>query len=185
MNERKTINRAAATILSLLLFALGLHASTSELAQESSTAKPTADKTPLFTPADLFEAFPKIELGMKFQEVKKAVEKTGAQPVAPGHSETELVWEGSFNGMNGRATVLFKEETGVFEIAVIVNAFDKRKEVYDLWLNKITNSLGKPIELDDNSIHTSNVWRSNSGVALELRILKEEGSPIVDVHWVK
>jgi len=66
----------------------------STLAQDSTTAKPSGDKTPTFGPADLFQSFPKIELGMKFPEVKKAVEKQERilllQEIAPNSPGTTV-----------------------------------------------------------------------------------------------
>jgi len=57
--------------------------------------------------------------------------------------------------------------------------------VYELWLKKITERLGAPTAVDDNDIHISKLWCLRDGVALELRMLKDASSPVVDIHWVK
>ncbi len=178
MNRRTSRSRLAIVVLLPLVFWLS---AIIVLAQDSTTAKTSADKT--FGPADLFQSFPKIELGMKFPEVKQAVEKTGAHP--GGFKDSELAWDGKFNDLNGRATVLFKEETGAFQIAVIVQVFEKRSEVHELWVKKITERLGAPASVDDNSIHLSKLWRLKDGVVLELRMLKDANNPVLDIHWVK
>lgn len=149
-----------------------------------------ATKTPaaegrMIEPSDLFRDFPEIGWGMSFREVKQAIEKTGAHPVGFKNYETELAWDGTFNGMSGRGTVLFKEGGGVYEVAVIVYAMDKRKEVYEQLMKKIIERHGAANDGEDTSIATSKVWRLKNGFAIELRLLKDDNSPVIDVHWVK
>jgi hypothetical protein len=139
----------------------------------------------MLEPSDIFRDFPEIRLGMSFQDAKKAIEKTGAHPVGFRKAQTELAWDGTFGGMSGRGTVLFKEGSGAYEIAVIVHALDKRKEVFGRWLKIIVERHGAAKEEQDTSIDTSKVWRLKNGVALELRLIKDDDSPVVDIHWVK
>lgn len=100
-------------------------------------------------------------------------------------AQTELAWDGTFNGLNGRGTVLFKEGAGVYEIAVVVHAMEKRKEVFAQWTRKIIAKHGAAKEEEDNSIHTSKLWRLKNGFVIELRLIKDVDSPVVDIHWVK
>jgi hypothetical protein len=139
----------------------------------------------MIQPSDVFKDFPELRWGMSFEDAGKAIEKTGAHPVGRRGAKTELAWDGTFDGMSGRATVLFKEGSGAYEIAVIVHAFDKRKEVFERWVKLIVERHGAAKEAQDNSIDASRVWRLKDGVALELRLIKDDDSPVIDIHWVK
>lgn len=148
--------------------------------------KPPAAEGRMIEPSDLFRDFPGIGWAMSFREIKQAIEKTGADPVGFKNYETELAWDGTFNGMSGRGTVLFREDGGgVYEIAVIVYAMGKRKEVFEQVLKKIVEKHGAANDGEDTSIATSKVWRLKNGFTIEVRLLKDVNSPVVDVHWVK
>jgi hypothetical protein len=157
-----------------------------ELRAQSSGA-PTGDPAAtMLQPSDLFKDFPDIKWGMSFQEVKRAIEKTGARPVrASKDDERELVWLSTFNGFDGRARVYFKEGAGAIDVVVGVYAYDKQKEVFEAWLKKLNEKHGAAQETTDNSIYISHVWRLKNGFVIELRSLKDVNSPVVDIHWVK
>jgi hypothetical protein len=144
------------------------------------------DAEPMLQPSDLFKDFPEIKWGMSFQDVKRAIEKTGARPVrATKDDETQLVWTNTFNGMEGRARVFFKEGAGAIDVVVGVYAYEKQKEVFEAWLKKLVEKHGAAKETSDNSISLSHVWRLKNGFVIELRSLKDSNSPVVDIHWVK
>ena len=153
-------------------------------AQASGTLK--VDEEQMLQPSDLFKDFPEIKWGMSFKDVKSAIEKTGARPVrATKDDETQLVWTNTFNGMEGRARVYFKEDAGAIDVVVGVYAYDKQKEVFEAWLKKLVERHGASKEISDNSITLSHVWRLKNGFVIELRSLKDPNSPVVDIHWVK
>lgn len=155
------------------------------LAVQSSGAL-AADEEPMIQPSDLFKDFPEIKWGMSFQDVKRAIEKTGARPVrATKDDETQLVWTSTFNGMEGRARVYFEKGAGAIDVVVGVYAYDKQKEVFEAWLKKLNEKHGAAKETSDNSIYLSHVWRLKNGFVIELRSLKDTQSPVVDIHWVK
>jgi hypothetical protein len=164
--------------ISLLVFLLCFSCLKAETAGYAGQAQ-------MLQPKDLFRNFPEIRWGMSFHEAKKVIEKTGRHPVGLRDTETELVWDGTFNEMNGRSTVLFKEGKGAYEIAVIVYAMEKRQAVFEQWTKKITDKHGVAKAVEDNSIATSRVWKLPNGFAIELRLLKDDNSPVVDLHWVK
>lgn len=146
----------------------------------------TFDEKPMLQPSDLFKDFPEIKWGMSFQDVRRAIEKTGARPVqASRDDERELVWLNTFNGMSGRARVYFREGAGAFDVVVGVYAYDKQKAVFEAWLKKLTEKHGAAKEISDNSIYLSHVWRLKNGFVIELRSLKDADSPVVDIHWVR
>ena len=154
----------------------------------SGTVSPTkslAVEDQMLQPVDLFHDFPEIRWGMSWQEAKQAIEKMGAHPVAFKNTRTELAWDGAFDGMNGRGTVLFKESGEIYEIAVIVHALDKREEVFEQLRLKIVKKHGVATEEKDTSIDTSKVWRLKNGFIIELRLIKDDDSPVIDIHWVK
>ena len=152
---------------------------------QASGALPDEPVT-MLEPSDLFKDFPEIKWGMSFQDVKRAIEKTGARPVrATKDDETQLVWVGTFNGMEGRARVYFEAGKGAIDVVVGVYAYDKQKEVFEAWLKKLNEKHGAAQETTDNSISISHVWRLKNGFVIELRSLKDINSPVVDVHWVK
>lgn len=168
----------------IVCFACTFQAATALAVQPSGAL--TADEEPMLQPSDLFEDFPAIKWGMSFPEVKKAIEKTGAHPVrASKDDERELVWLSTFNGMDGRARVYFREGAGAIDVVVGVYAYDKQKEVFESWLKKLTDKHGAAKETSDNSIYISHVWRLKNGFVIELRSLKDTDSPVVDIHWVK
>jgi len=135
-------------------------------------------------PSDLFNDFPTLKFGMSFADAKKAVAAAGAQPMGSETKQTELTWDGKFSGMNGRATLLFKEGVGLWEIAVVVTAMDKRREVFDTWTKKISEKVGTPAHAESMD-HVENKWDLKDMVELELRLIKDDDSPVVDIHWVK
>ena len=146
----------------------------------------TDDEATMLQPAELFKDFPEIKWGMSFQDVKRAIEKTGARPVrATKDDETQLVWTNTFNGMEGRARVYFEKDKGAIDVVVGVYAYDKQKEVFESWLKKLNEKHGAAQETTDNSISISHVWRLKNGFVIELRSLKDTNSPVVDIHWVK
>jgi len=61
----------------------------------------------------------------------------------------------------------------------------KHREVFESWLKKLVEKQGAATEEQDNSVALSKVWRLKNGFVVELRSVKDEQSPIVDVHWVK
>ena len=148
-------------------------------------AKTSGEEVRMIQPSEVFRDFPDIKWEMSFQDVKKAIEKAGANPVSLSGSKTEIAWDGTFNGIAGRGTVLFREDGSMFEIAVITYALEKRKDVYEAFLKKLEERHGATKETSDDSVATSNVWRLKNGFAIEVRVLKDENSPVVDIHWVK
>ncbi|HEX8423237.1 MAG TPA: hypothetical protein VF634_07495, partial [Pyrinomonadaceae bacterium] len=146
----------------------------------------TVDGETMLQPADLFKDFPEISWGMSFQDVKRAIEKTGAHPVrATKDDESQLVWVSTFNGLEGRARVYFKEGAGAIDVVVGVYAYDRQREVFGAWSKKLNEKHGAAQETTDDSISISHVWRLKNGFAIELRSLKDPQSPVVDIHWVK
>jgi hypothetical protein len=134
-------------------------------------------------PQDFFKDFPGLKFGMSFAEARKAVEATGAQPVGSDKSQTELTWDGKFNELNGRATLLFKPNFGLWEIAVVVYAMEKRKELFSQWTSRIVDKHGPATE-SDTTTDTSRLWKLKDNVLLELRLIKDDNSPVIDIHWV-
>ena len=147
---------------------------------------PVNKQAPMLEPSDLFKEFPEIKWGMTSQEVRKAIERTGSRPARQTKGdEPELVWWSTFNGMEGRARVYFKEGAGAVDLVVGVYAYEKQKEVFEAWLQKLNERHGAAQETSDNSIYISHVWRLKNNFVIELRSLKDINSPVVDIHWVK
>lgn len=155
-----------------------------ESGTDVSTAPRSGDEQ-MIQPSDIFEKFPELKWGMSFKDAKKAIEKTGVTPVGFKGQETELAWDAEFNGMRGRGGVHFGEGTGLSDIVVGVYAFEKQKEVFEAWQKKIAERHGASKEVSDTEVSISHVWRLKNKFVIELRSLKDEGSPVVDVHWVK
>lgn len=139
-----------------------------------------ADKAPL-KPSELFSEFPAVTFEMDLATAKKVVAASGAHPVSRNN---ELAWDGTFSKLFGRATLLFREDGKMFEMAVIVQAVGKRQEVYNRILQKITERHGDPDQSVEDSVSSSKLWKLSEGIILELRVLKEESHPAIDVHWV-
>lgn len=79
---------------------------------------------------------------MSFQDVKRAIEKTGARPVrAMKDDESRLVWVSTFEGMEGRARLYFKESAGAIDLVVGVYAYDKQPAVFGAWLKKLNEKV--------------------------------------------
>ncbi|HEV2705479.1 MAG TPA: hypothetical protein VGV59_06115 [Pyrinomonadaceae bacterium] len=151
-----------------------------------SASKLTANEGGMLEPSELFKDFPQIKWGMSFRDVKQAIEKTGAHPVRPlKDAETELVWLGTFDGIRGRASARFTEGAGLTEVVVGVFPEGRQGEVFAAWLKKLVERQGAAQEEEDNSVAVSKVWRLKNRFAVELRSVKDDESPIVDVHWVK
>ena len=143
-------------------------------------------KVNLLEPSDLIPDFPAVAWEMSFEDARRAIEKAGARPVRAREGDvSELVWTGKFRGMDGRARVHFREGGGLDDVVVGVYAFERRGEVFDAWLRRLTERHGKPNEESDNEVSTSKVWRLRNGFVIELRSLKDPNSPVVDIHWVK
>lgn len=151
----------------------------------SGASGQAGDEVKMLGPSDLFSDFPALEWGMSIEEARAAVEKAGAHPLVSRSDEGQLTWDGKFGGMDGRATVIFKKGTGIYEIAVIAYAYDKRQEVFERFLRKLVDRHGEAKETSDTSTDTSKVWRLKNGFAIELRLIKDDDSPVIDVHWVK
>ena len=147
-------------------------------------ARPAGGGVEMIRPAELFADFPGVRLGMSLREARAAVEKAGARTVV-SKDGTQMTWDGKFGGMDGRATVLFRKGSGVWEMAVLVYAFDRRQELFAQMSRRIGDRHGDAKEVSDTSADTSKVWRLKGGVVIELRLVKDDDSPVIDVHWVK
>lgn len=148
--------------------------------------KLTNDEARMLEPSELFVDFPQIRWGMSFSDAKQAIEKTGARPVRPiKDAETELGWLGTFDGVRGRASARFTPGAGLTEVVVGVFPEAKHGEVFASWLKKLVERQGAAQEEEDNSVAVSKVWRLQNGFVVELRSVKDDESPVVDVHWVK
>lgn len=149
-------------------------------------APPTvAGSAPMITPRDFFADLPAMDFGMSFADAKKAIEKTGASPVDGTRTGGELVWDGQFAGTAGRATTLYKPDKGLWEVAVVVYAMDKREAIFNQWSKTIADRHGPATEKADDEETLSRVWRFKSGFVLELRLSLDANNPSVDIHWVK
>lgn len=133
-------------------------------------------------PSDFFPDFPKLKFGMTVAEVKKAVEVTGTRVVSPVN--TQVVWQGQFDKMEGRATAVFNDDGALFQIAVVVYAMEKRAEVFESWSKRIVEKHGKVTKESVTEDVTSRLWNLD-GVMLELRLIKDVNSPVIDIRWVK
>lgn len=153
---------------------------------EGTRAGSQADEKGMLEPSDFFEGFPQIKWGMSFQDAKKAIEKTGAH-AARGFkdAETELVWVGKFNGMEGRGAFHFEEGQGLDEAVVGVYAYEKRPALFDEWAKKLAERHGAAKEQEDTSVDTYKLWRLKNGFTILLRTLKDTDSPVVEIRWVK
>ena len=182
------LNRKCVAFILLLVFSCPARTAAAPSVQASgasSAASQAGDEVKMLGPSDLFNDFPTLEWGMSIEEAKAAVEKAGAHPLVSRSDEGQLTWDGKFGGMDGRATVILKKGRGIYEIAVIVHAFDKRQEVFEQFLRKLVDRHGEAKETSDTSVDTSKVWRLKNGFAIELRLIKDDDSPVIDVHWVK
>ncbi len=133
-------------------------------------------------PADFFPDFPKLKFGMKSAEAKKAVEATGVRAASP--VSTQVVWNGVFDKIDGRATLIFNDDGALFQIAVVVYAMEKRAEVFEAWSRRIVEKHGKVTSESVTEDVTSRLWNID-GVLLELRLIKDVNSPVIDIRWVK
>lgn len=172
------LERGLVVFLALLAFACAPRTAAARAGQAGGEVE-------MLQPSDLFPHFPELRWKMSLQAAKDAVEKTGAHPFASGGAEHRLTWDGKFGEMDGRATILFKEGSGLYEIAVIVYALDKRQEVFEQMSRRISDRHGEAKEVSDTSVDTSKLWRLKDGTAIELRLIKDEDSPVIDVHWVR
>jgi hypothetical protein len=150
------------------------------LACSFAVAVAAVDDATMIQPADLFSDFPAVHFGMTYDAVKSAVEKTGAHP---GGNKNEMAWDGKFGEYQGRATVHFKEERAV-QISVVQYAMAKRAEVFEKWAKQISDKHGVAEDTDTSDVK-SKLWRLKTGIAIELRLVKDDDSPVVDVRWVK
>lgn len=132
---------------------------------------------------EFFPDFPAVRMGMKFDAAKKAVERTGATTVSV--TREEMVWDATFAGTMGRATMFFKPRTGAWEVAVVVYAMEKKEEISAAWRKRIEARSGPPSEVHDDEYALSYVWRYKDGTALELRTPKGPDGTVVDIHWVR
>jgi hypothetical protein len=136
-------------------------------------------------PSDIFKDFPALRWGMSIKEVGDAVKKAGANPLVSRSDKNQLTWDGKFGGMDGRATVICEKGSGVRQMGVIVHAFEKQRELFEQLSRKISERHGDAKEVSDTSVDTSKVWRLKDGFVIELRLIKDDDSPVIDIHWVK
>lgn len=175
-------DRPTAVGFLLCLLCLAGAAGADAQTQPAPAPKPEAE---MLRPTDFVREFPALAWGMSFQEARKAIEQTGARPVGLKGSERELAWDATFGGMRGRGAAFFREGAGLSQIAIGLYAFDKRAALFDAWLKKLTERHGEPAETHDDEFTLIKVWRLRNGFAIQLRTLKDEHSPVVEVAWVK
>ena len=135
-------------------------------------------------PSEVIADFPALKPGMSFAEAQQAIRAKGAAPISLRDSVTEIAWEGTFDKIAGRGTVLLKE-SGVYEVAVVAYAMRQQKIVFARWSKILIAKHGAPSEITDDKEAISKVWRLKSGYTVELRMPKDIDSPIVDLHWVR
>lgn len=141
-------------------------------------------KAPI-TVRNVFPDFPAVKLGDNYKATKALLVKRGLIDAGFRGTPEELVWDGTFGGTNGRATMFFKTETGAWEIAVVLFAMEKQAAIGKRLIKQVEARHGPATEVVDNEYATSHVWRFAKGLALEIRIPKDVNQPVVDIHWVK
>lgn len=146
--------------------------------------KASADEDKMVEPSDLMTGFLDVGWGMSYQDAKKVIEKSGNRPLGFKGIETELAWNGKFNDMEGRATLIFKEGAGISQMAVLVNALDKQKDVFEAWRKKLVEKHGAGEE-ENTGYAVEMLWRLKNGFVIQLRSMKESQSGVVVAHWVK
>lgn len=172
-------------IIAAILFLIAATSIEQRAAEQNFCDDLIGNKTPMIEPADLFRDFPAVKFGMSFADAKKILNEKNLRPVGFRDSQAELAWDGKFNQMSGRGTVLFKEGGGIYEIAVGIYAMEKRRQVFESLKRKIIARHGATKEIVDETDGISYVWRLKNGFIIELRQLKDINNPVVDVHWVK
>ncbi|HEX8472628.1 MAG TPA: hypothetical protein VF666_01215 [Pyrinomonadaceae bacterium] len=143
-----------------------------------------ADEDEMLEPSDFFKEFPEIKWGMSYQDARKAIEKRGHRPIGFKGVETEVAWNGKFNEMEGRGTIILKEGAGVVQISVVVHAFEKKKDLFEAWQKRLTEKYGAAKD-EDTSVADEKLWRLKNGFVILIRSLKEAESPVVVIQWVK
>lgn len=161
---------------------VGVSSSTKATAKEEKKA--TAEEEKMVEPPDLTTGFLDVKWGMSYRDAKTVIEKSGNRPIGFKGVETELAWNGTFNGMEGRATLIFREGGGLTQMAVLVNAFDKQKDVFEAWSRKLVERHGDAKE-EETGYAAERLWRLKNGFVIQLRSMKESQSGVVVAHWVK
>lgn len=152
-------------------------------ARDKTKAAAPAEEKAAPHPSDFIKDFPGIRWGMSQEEARAAVVKaTGNRP--GGWGKLEVVWNGTFADVEGRATALLEEGRGVQEVAVLVYARERLKEIFDLWNERLSGRHGTKYEVSNTEIDTSHVWRLDDGFAIELRAVKDGLSSVVVIHWI-
>ena len=141
-------------------------------------------KAPI-TVHDVFPDFPAVKLGTTYKAAKAVLVKRGLVDAAFNGPPDQLVWDGTFGGVKGRATMFFKPEIGAWEIAIVLFAMDQQSAVAKRIVKKVEVRHGPAGEVVDDEDATSNVWRFGKSLALEIRRPKDIDQPIVDIHWVE
>jgi len=135
-------------------------------------------------PSQFIKAFPAVKWGMDFKDTKELIKKSGANPVSI--IKTEIAWDNKFGNTFGRATVLLDEKSeGVNQISLVLYGMEKLENLYTEWREKLIKKYGKISEKSDNSFSTSLVWRLKEKFAVELRKIKDPGSSVINLNWVK
>lgn len=168
----------------LLLSAFPLFISQTLPANAQSIAIDKKVTDEMIQPTDLFADFPEIKWEMGFAEAKSAIDKKSKYPAAR-QAESALVWEGPFDGVDGRGTIVFDENKCISQIGAIIYAMDKRTSIFEQLQKKISEKHGAPTSSEETSVDISNLWRMKSGYVIELRSIKDEESLVIDIHWVK
>lgn len=142
------------------------------------------NKTPI-TVRNVFTDFPALKLGTTYKAAKALLVKRGLMNAAFKGSPNELAWDGKFGGIEGRATMMFKPETGAWEIAVVLFAMGKQADVAKRLIKLVEARHGTAGQILDDEYATSHVWNFNQKLSLEIRRPKDPDQPIVDIHWVQ
>lgn len=144
---------------------------------------PVAAQNRMTEPTDFFQNFPEIKWGMSAEKAKQAIEKTGKRAARP--VETQLIWLGTFDGMDGRGIFVFSKDNTLEAVIVQLYYSGKGKQMYESWLKKLTDKHGATKEEVLSDDVTSRRWNFKNGFFAELRLVKGEGENyyMADIHW--
>lgn len=167
-----------------LFFVVQILTANAQKLSADAGAKPSDAENEMLQPTDLFIDFPAVDWTMTYDDAKKAVEKKSAYPTG-GRVDSELAWDGKFNGMDGRGTIFFKDSKSISQIGAIIYAMAKRRELFDQLAKKITEKHGVPEMDEETSVDISKLWKLKNNYTIELRLIKDDNSPVIEIHWVK
>ncbi|MCT0225452.1 hypothetical protein KQ310_09875 [Synechococcus sp. CS-1328] len=131
---------------------------------------------------------PQLCRSLALAEARELVRRSGAEPVQLVQSSgSELVWDGRFLGLQGRATLLFDQQERLDQVALVLQAAQMAPELFDRFSGQMAAEApvpGTAGPLVRGTDDLTRLWSEGGAPLMALRWLRRPEPEILELRWL-